>query len=135
MGTDKRMRQKENRRLRRDTIDRMKKRRRIRRIVTRVGALVIVVVGVVSVAVMGALGGNTIGTADALVRQQAIGRVAVALEPPERREPQRRMVAIAVHEQDRRRQRLRARQDGDRQRHCAGGEEEAASGRFHWAEG
>ena len=48
MGTDKRMRQKENRRLRRDTIDRMKKRRRIRRIVTRVGALVIVVVGVVA---------------------------------------------------------------------------------------
>ena len=48
MGTDKRMRQKENRRLRRDTIDRMKKRRRVRRIVTRVGALVIVVVGVVA---------------------------------------------------------------------------------------
>ena len=46
MGTDKRMRQKENRRLRRDTIDRMKKRRRIRRIVTRVGAVVIVVVGI-----------------------------------------------------------------------------------------
>lgn len=45
MGTDKRMRQKENRRLRRDTIDRMKKRRRVRRIVTRVGALVLVVVG------------------------------------------------------------------------------------------
>lgn len=48
MGTDKRMRQKENRRLRRGTIDRMKKRRRIRRIVTRVGAIVIVVVGVVA---------------------------------------------------------------------------------------
>jgi len=46
MGTDKRTRQKENRRLRRDTIDRMKKRRRIRRIVTRVGAVVIVVVGI-----------------------------------------------------------------------------------------
>jgi cyclophilin family peptidyl-prolyl cis-trans isomerase len=45
MGTDKRMRQKENRRLRRDTIDRMKKRRRIRRIVSRIAAVVIVVVG------------------------------------------------------------------------------------------
>lgn len=33
----------------------------------------IVVIGVVSVAVMGALGSNTVGTADALVRQQAIG--------------------------------------------------------------
>lgn len=48
MGTDKRMRQKENRRLRRDTIDRMKRRRRIRRIVTRIGAIVIVVVGAVA---------------------------------------------------------------------------------------
>jgi cyclophilin family peptidyl-prolyl cis-trans isomerase len=48
MGTDKRLRQKENRRLRRDTIDRMKKRRRVRRVVTRVGAIVIVIFGVIA---------------------------------------------------------------------------------------
>jgi len=48
MGTDKRMRQRENRRLRRTAIERMKKRRRVRRIVTQGSAIVIVVVGIVA---------------------------------------------------------------------------------------
>jgi cyclophilin family peptidyl-prolyl cis-trans isomerase len=76
MGTDKRMRQKENRRLRRDTIDRMKKRRRIRRIVTRVGALVIAVVGVVALLARPWESSDNGITSDASVEAPADGTVA-----------------------------------------------------------
>lgn len=76
MGTDKRMRQKENRRLRRDTIDRMKKRRRIRRIVTRVGALVIVVVGVVALLARPWESSNDVLVSDTSVEAPADGTVA-----------------------------------------------------------
>ena len=76
MGTDKRMRQKENRRLRRDTIDRMKKRRRIRRIITRVGALVIAVVGVVALLARPWESSDDALVSDASVEAPADGTVA-----------------------------------------------------------